>query len=197
MATKTYWLKFGSGDPRPYTGLTPTFLQFFDNTGQTLSPPSIAEVKYGGATASGMYGFSYNISSTQSICFLAFSVTLLANTNDRYVSGILDPVQAVDQPVVATGITISGMAATLLALGSSSSIANSFIGSTASSIGSTSVDPTTVFGFLKRMTEFLEGDNVFYAAGGTWLIYNRASLGSTTLLRVKTILNSGAGVTKT
>lgn len=226
MASKVYWLKFGSGDPRPNTGMTPTFLQFFDSTGQTYAPPSIAEIKYGGATATGVYGFSYTIgaSSLNSLYFLAYSITAVSSgsTSDQYVTGVLDPVIAVDQSILglsqilsaesssqlAIGNTILGIGATVLAIGSTVlAIGNtlpsllafnaSFIGSTASSIGSTSVDPSTVFGLLKRIQEFLEGDNVFTPATGTWLIYNRASLGTTTLLRTKTVINQASQITKT
>lgn len=212
MATKTYWLKFGSGDPRPNSGLAPTFLQFFDNTGQTIAPPTISEIKYGGVTASGAYGFSYTISATQSIYFLAYSATTLSNANDNYVTGVIDPILAIDQAALglstnlsalgssqlAMGSTVSGIASTLLAVGNTVTGFNTnFIGSTASSIGTTSVDPTTVFGLLKRIQEFLEGDNVFTTSTGQWLIYNRCSLGTTTLLRTKTLTNNASSVTKT
>jgi hypothetical protein len=212
MAAKVYWLKFGTGDARNYSGLAPTFLQFFDNTGQTLAPPGISEIKYGGATASGAYGFSYTISATQSIYFLAFSATTLTNANDNYVTGVLDPVLAVDQAVIGVstnlrqlGATILAMAATLSALSASfaafglsyTTFSSTLVGDLNSSFGSTSTDPSTLFGYLKRMQEFLEGDQVFTASSGTWMIYNRASLGTTTLLRTKTVTNPGSQVTKT
>lgn len=228
MASKVYWLKFGTGDARTNTGLLPTFLQFYDSTGQTLSPPSITEVKYGGVTNSGAYGFSYTIglSTSNSIYFLAFAATTLTTASDSYVSGVLDPVLAVDQQLTAVGNTAiaigtSGQAlgttavaylsalsssqlaigATILAIGNTlpsiMAFNSSFIGSTASSFGTTGVDPSTVFGYLKRIQELMEGDQVFYPAGGTFLLYNRASSGTTTLLRVKDIVNSGASVNKT
>lgn len=223
--TKTYWLKFGSGDPRTNTGMSPTFLQFFDNTGQTLLAPGIAEIKYGGVTASGVYGFSYLISSTQSVYFLAFSVTLLTNANDRYVTGVIDPILAIDQNVNGVGTTLVATGSTVLAISSSmASIGNTLlgigntvlaigntlpflagsgltlntlIGTTASSFGTSLTDPSTVFGYLKRLQEFLEGDNVFTSNSGQWLIYSRSSyLGITTLLRTKTVINTGAIATK-
>lgn len=225
LAAKTYFLKFGSGDPRPNTGLAPTFLQFFDSTGQTYAPPSVAEVKYGGATNSGIYGFSYLIgqSTTNALYFLAYSVTTVASgfTNDQYITGVLDPVLAVDQSVLGVSTNLANQGTSLLALGStilslgttflafgtsfgavSSTILSlgafnaSFIGSTASSFGTTSTDPTSVFGYLKRIQELMEGDQVFFAAGGTLQLYNRTGLGTTTLLRTKDVLNTGASVTK-
>lgn len=172
MAAKVYWLKFGAGDPRTYTGLTPTFLQFYDSTGQTYAPPSISEIKYGGVTASGVYGFSYliGISTQNSIYFLVSSVTTFSTAADGFISGVLDPVLATDQQIGSTAV---------------------------SSIGSTSVDPSNIYGYLKRIQELLEGDSVFTAATGNWLMYNRTSLGSTTLLRSKTVVNQGSQVTKT
>ena len=208
MNTKTYLLKWGSGDPRPNTGMTPTFLQFFDSTGQTYAPPSIAEVKYGGSTATGIYGFSYaiGISTLNPIYFLAYSVTTVSSglTSDQYITGVLDPVLAIDQAIGITtinlGSTVLGIGITLLAIGTTlpsiMAFNSSFIGSTASSFGTTGVDPTTVFGYLKRLQELLEGDQVFSAAGGTFLMYNRGALGTTTLLRSKLISNSGSSVTK-
>ena len=205
MSAKVYYLKFGSGDPRPNTGITPTFLQFFDSTGQAYTAPSIAEIKYGGITASGIYGFSYliGISTLNPIYFLAYSATAVSSglSSDQYITGVLDPVLATDQ---ALGVTTSNLGATILAIGntvssisgSSNGIFNSYIGSTASSFGSSSVDPTTVFGYLKRIQELLEGDQVFTASSGVWSMYNRGALGTTTLLRTKTLVNTGSGVTK-
>jgi hypothetical protein len=200
MSAKVYFLKFGSGDPRPNTGLAPTFLQFYDSSGQTLAPPSITEVKYGGATASGVYGFSYLIgqSTINSIYFLAYSVTAVSSgiTSDRYITGVLDPVLAIDQ---AIGISSINMGFTLIGIGSSlNSILplNAAIGSTASSFGTQSSDPVTIFGFVKRIQELLEGDQVYQASGGTFLMYNRGAAGTTTLLRAKSLVNSGSAVTK-
>jgi hypothetical protein len=218
MSTKTYWLKFGSGDPRPNTGLSPTFLQFYDNTGATQSPPSISEIKYGGVTASGIYGFSYLISTTQSIYFLAYSVTTVSSgvSSDQYITGVIDPILAIDQSTAAYGTTnialgttnvylgstadlyLSAMSSSILAIGNTllGVDQSAFIGSTASSIGTTSQDPTTVMGYLKRLQELLEGDQLYYAAGGTFMMFNRGALGNTTLLRTKTLLNSGGQVTR-
>jgi hypothetical protein len=205
MSAKVYWLKFGSGDPRPNTGLAPTFLQFYDNTGATQTAPSISEIKYGGVTASGIYGFSYLISSTQSIYFLAYSVTTVSSaiTSDQYITGVIDPILAIDQSTaaygasnIALGTTGVAIGTTILSLTGGLTLTSALIGNNSSSFGTSGIDPTTLFGFVKRLQELLEGDQVFYAAGGTFLMYNRGALGATTLLRTKTILNSGAQVTK-
>jgi len=87
------------------------------------------------------------------------------SSGDRYIVGALDPIQAVDEKV----------------------------GTIADSYGSTATDPTTVFGYLKRDQEILEGDAIFTKSTGVWTIYSR---GSSTILRVKTLTNSTSQATK-
>lgn len=154
---KDYWATFGS-DPRVNTGLTPTFVIFETAGGSTLSPPSISEPLAG----SGFYKFTYG--PTASICFLLDGGAALSSS-DRYVQGVLDPIQAVDEKV----------------------------GTSADSFGSTSVDPSTIFGYVKRNLEFQEGDATFNKSSGIWDIYSR---GSSTLLREKTLANSTSQVSK-
>jgi hypothetical protein len=157
---KQYGLVFGSGDPRSNTGLTPTFVLFYNfATGATLPPPGISETMAG----SGYYNFSYN--PTFSIAFLADGGAGL-DSSSRYISSVLDPIQAVDEK---TGY-----------------ITDSF--------GSTSIDPTTILGFLKRMQEFLEGNKVFTKSTGLWDVYSR---GSTTLLVEKTLSDTTSQSTST
>ena len=86
--------------------------------------------------------------------------------NDRYIAGTLDPVQAVDEQ----------------------------IGTVADSFGSTSSDPATVFGYLKRALEFWEGNALYTKATGIWQIFSR---GSSTLLRQKTLANDNTEAEKT
>ena len=154
---KDYWATFGS-DPTVNSGLAPTFIIFTNTSGATLTPPAITEPLAG----SGYYYFSYG--PTLSTAFLLDGGGALASA-DRYVQGVLDPIQAVDQA----------------------------LGSTVSSFGSTSVDPGTAIGYLKRIQEFLEGNAEFNKTTGEWEIYSR---GSSTLLRVKTLANSVGEVTK-
>ncbi len=90
--SKTYYLKFGTGNPATYTGLTPTFTVFSANGMTTLTAPGITE----GPVGSGIYGFQYG--TTQSIVFLADGGVALSSS-DRYIIGSLDPVQAVDQTI--------------------------------------------------------------------------------------------------
>ena len=87
---KQYYLKFGTGNPSSYTGLTPTFTIFSAMGLTTMAGPGITE----GPVGSGLYGFQYG-PPTLSIVFLADGGVNLSAT-DRYIVGGLDPVQAVD-----------------------------------------------------------------------------------------------------
>lgn len=138
-----------------------------------LSPTFIAFFTEGGNLSpkpstseilNGFYTFKYDVGQTGPICFIIDGGATLGS-NIRYVSGTLDPLDKLDQQ----------------------------IGYTASSFGSTSVDPGTIFGYVQRLTEFNEGNADFIKSSGQWDIYSR---GSSTLLRTKTLTNSVAGVTK-
>lgn len=137
---KSYYLKFGSGDPANFTGLSPT-LSIFSWGGITaIAAPGITETP----VASGLYRFDYG--PTVSILFKADGGAALAS-GDRYITGVLDPIQAVDQQV----------------------------GTTQDSFGSTASDPTTLFGYVKRNQEFSEGNAVFTKSTGIWGVYSRGS----------------------
>lgn len=138
---KTYLLKFGSGDPSNYSGLSPTFSIFYIGPTlpwATLAPPGISEI-FSGA---GLYMFAYN--ATLPIAFVADGGAALASA-DRYVTGILDPIQAVDERVGFPG----------------------------DSYGSTSTDPSTLMGYASRNQEVLEGNATFDKTTGTWVIQTR------------------------
>jgi hypothetical protein len=98
---KNYWLTFGETDPRSYTGLGPSFIQFFNQLGQTLAPPGITEIFVG----SGAYTFNYSMGYSTSIYFLVDGGATLAS-NVRYIQGVLDPSDAIDKAVGYTGSSI-------------------------------------------------------------------------------------------
>ena len=114
---------------------------------------------------SGSGYYKFVYGPTVAIAFLADGGSSL-NANDRYIKGALDPIQAVDEVV----------------------------GTVSDSFGSTSTDPTTVLGYLKRDQEFNEGNAVFDKATGVWSIYSR---GSSTLIQTKTLTNDTTSATKT
>lgn len=157
---KSYYMQFGSGDPRGFTGLLPTFLIYSKADGTSLTRPAITETTVAG---SGIYTFS--VSPSFSIVFMAWAATTNIATSLQYVSGNLDPGDANDEK----------------------------IGLITDSFGSTSADPTTIFGYLKRTQEVQEGNASFLKSSGAWSLFSR---GSTTLLAVKALTNSSTGVTK-
>lgn len=117
MATKTYWVRFGNGDPRTYAGLAPTFLLFYNSAGSAISPPSIAEI----AASSGLYTFAWG--TTLSMGFLIDAATTSPGTIGRYVTGSLDPSDLIDQygtSLIALGTTSVALGTTSVALGTTS-----------------------------------------------------------------------------
>jgi len=118
--SKTYYVTFGTGDPRQFTGLSPTFLTF-NNAGTTVTPPSIAEVT--GAT--GFYSFAWG--TTTPIAFLIDAATTSPGTAGRYVKGSIDPADRADEygttmiaigtSHIAQGVSLFALGATNVALG--------------------------------------------------------------------------------
>lgn len=215
---KTYWLRFGYGDPRTYTGLAPTLVIFKQSDGTAVTAPSITEI-----AGSGIYSFQYG--TTTPIAFLADAATTSPGPQGRYVVGNIDPSDRADEygtTIVAIGTTLTAIGTTNIALGTTNvalgttnvalgttavagitlltasgitvTVAVSGIGSTTSSFGDSSTDPVDLFGYLKRITENLEGNQSFVKSSGVMNIYSR---GSSTLLRTKTIANSSSMVVKT
>lgn len=157
--SKTYGLKFGTGDPSTFSGLTPTFITFVSQGNTTFIGPTITEIG-----AVGIYTFPYAPSPTFAVFFTADGGSALADT-DRYITGVLDPISIIDQR----------------------------IGDTTDGFGSTSVDPSTMFGYLKRAQEFNEGNATFIKSTGIWSIFSR---GSSALLAQKTLTNSTTSANK-
>jgi hypothetical protein len=182
---KNYLIQFGNGNPTLFTGLSPTFV-FFKGFpgGVSLAPPAgITEI----ASGQGLYYFTFEPLTSvgcSSVAFLIDGATTSLTSSARYLAGNLDPIQAVDELVSGQSF---GYGASLMGL----------LGSTASSFGSTSADPATVFGYLKRLMEFNEGDSVFTKSNGLWDIYARGNaIGASTQLIEKAITDSGSVVTK-
>jgi hypothetical protein len=123
---KNYGVRFGSGDPRSFSGYNATFL-FFVNmaTGATVTPPAIAELFAG----TGIYNFQWG--TTTPIAFLVDAATTSPGSTGRYVSGQLDPNDRGDE-----------YAATMIAMGNTSialGITGIALGTTAVALGITSI----------------------------------------------------------
>lgn len=197
---KQYLVLFGSGNPASNTGLSPTFTVFKTVPGGTnATPPGITEIP----SATGQYYFTYG--ATNAIAFVIDGGSGLASSI-RYVPGLLDPVDAIDEQLTAYGNTalqgMSNLGTTMLT--SFAGLGNTMfygfsgidakLGATNASFGSTNTDPTSIFGFVKRLQEFNEGNSTFNKATGVWDVYSR---GSSTLLTEKTLADSSGTVSKT
>ncbi len=99
---------------------------------------------------------------------------------------------------LAIGISLTAQGASIYALGLSNfanfSLVLGAIGTTASSYGSTSIDPGDLYGFLKRARELAEGNQTYTKATGLLDLYVR---GGVTLLAEKTISDTATNTTKT
>lgn len=211
-----YFLRFGFGNPANYTGLSPTFLTFKDAAGNNFAGVSLTEVP----SSTGIYTFLYG--GTLPVSFVADAATTSPGVQGRYVTGSVEPVTVTDPNTVGLGATLIALGATLaevdldvvtfgnaiiaqtntlLVQGSTilaavlniSGFSGSAIGSTASSYGTDTQDPTDLFGYMKRIQELLEGNAAFSRQNQVW---NLLSRGSTTLLRSKIIGTDTVGVTK-
>lgn len=112
--------------------------------------------------------YYFSYAPNSPLAFVIDGGSSLSATN-RYIVNALDPIQAIDER----------------------------IGTTSSSFGSTSVDPGTLYGFLKRMQEFNEGNSVFTKSSGTWDIYARGNaVGTSTMLTEKILTDTTSVVTK-
>lgn len=154
---KNYILRFGQNNPANYTGLAPTFTVFaFVPSGTLTAPPGITESPAG----SGIYSFGFT-ATTMPIGFKVDGGATLSST-DRWIVGILDPIQAVDEKM----------------------------GWLTDSFGGTASDPTTVMGYLKRAQEVAEGTATYTKATGGWAVSSRG--GSTALFERTLVNNSGS-----
>lgn len=162
----------------------------YGTTLQAFSATLTAQLTNTGSTLTGIGNtqFAYGSSLVAiGVSLTAFGVTTGANFTNlgSTLVGIGNTQFAFGQSNIATGNT-------LIALGQSSMVF-SFLGSTASSMGSTGIDPTTVMGFLIRAQEIREGNNTYTKATGILDLFTRGG----TLLREKTIADSSTSTTKT
>lgn len=186
---KNYLVCFGGS---AITGLSPTFSLFKAlPSGGNTTPPGITEIP----TTSGLYYFNY--APAGPVAFIIDGATTGLPGLSRYVVGSLDPIDAANEGITALAGGISGLAAGLTLVGGLGISALAVLGTTASSFGSTATDPATVIGYLKRLMEFNEGNNVFTKSSGIWDVYARSNAtGASTQLAQKTVTDSGSVITK-
>lgn len=92
---------------------------------------------------------------------------------------------------VAIGTSLTGAVS---GIGSSFSWISTEIGTTASTFGDSSTNPDTVFGYLRRVVEFLEGNQTYTKSSGALAFYSR---GSSYTLASKTVSDTTTQTTKT
>lgn len=157
---KSYFLRFGTGDPRSLTGLSPTFLFFRNPDGTNVTPPSISEV----GTSIGIYTFTWG--TTNYIGFLADAATTSPGSDGRYVVGALDPVDRMDEvgtSLIALGTSHIAQGVSILAIGTSHlaqgvSIIAQNVSLTAQSVSLLSIG-TTLTGY--GVSAFAQGATLF------------------------------------
>ena len=201
---KDYFLFFGTGNPSSNAGLAPTMIVFKDPAGTNITAPGITQVP----TNTGIYYFTYGATTNNTFVVDGFTTGL---GTARYIMGGISPTDDTGATISAMGVTLAAVGAslsvmggsmvaignTLVAIGATSGGIGSslavLIGTTASSFGNTSTDPATLFGYLKRLQEFNEGNAVFNKATFAWDIYSR---GSSTQLAAKALADGATTVTK-
>lgn len=166
---RDYWFAFGGGTTTANSGLQPTFITFMNDLGSGYAAPSITEI-----ASKGLYLCQYQ--ATQTIVFTLDGATTGLVATDRYINGVFDPADTFAATLVPIGNSLAGMALA--------------IGTTASSYGSTSIDPVDLYGYLKRNLEFNEGDKLYTKATGLLDYYIRGGGITGTLLREKTVSDS-------
>lgn len=159
---KNYTIRFGSGDPRSFSGLAPTLVLFYRLTdGQTLAAPAVSEI----LASTGIYTFQYG--ATQPIAFLADGATTGLASSIRYVVGQIDPADRADEygntmvafgttavsritdvgiTLTATGATIVAIGNTMIALGTTAVSRITDVGITLTATGVTIVGALTSIG---------------------------------------------------
>lgn len=127
---KNYILQFGSGNPTLMAGISPTFLRF-------TTVPGGASTTFPGITAiptnPGLFYFTYG--PTNSIAFVIDGATTGLTNADRYISGNLDPNDAINEQVSDLGTTLIGYGTTAVALGTT----NIALGMTNVALGASSI----------------------------------------------------------
>lgn len=119
-----------------------------------------------------------------------YSTQIAGYTN--WVTGYSLQVAGYSNLIAGESSIISGIS--LIAVSSGNSAILAVIGSTADSYGSTSADPSSLFGYMKRNLEFHEGNAIYTKSSNTWAILSR---GSSTLLTTKTLADTASSTNKT
>lgn len=147
-----------------------------------------------GSTLAGLGSTVMGIGSTQTA--IGTNITSLGTTQiaiGNTLVAIGSSQLSIGTTLIAIGNTLATLGASLTVSSATIDLINQKLGTTASSFGGTNVDPGDIFGYVKRLLEFNEGNQNFNKTAGSWDIYSR---GSSTLLVTKALTSSSLGVTR-
>jgi len=168
---KTFGVVFTTDDPSAESGLVPVFDKFKTISGTSVAVPTISELG-----SDGLYYFTATLLANELIYFVMDGATTGLGGN-RYVSGMLDPADAID-------VQTTNFSSTMTAV----------LGATTSAIGDDSTAPADMWGYLMRLREWLEGDGEYNKATGAW---TQKNIAGTTTLSTKTLADGATIVSKT
>lgn len=117
----------------------------------------------------------------------------LGTTTVFLVTGIGTTQIAEGQTIIAIGNTLLGIGNTVSVIGVGASLF-ALIGTTASLIGNDTINPSDLFGYMKRVNENIEGQQSFTKGSGVLNMYDRTGA---TLLAQRTVTNFASMVVKT
>lgn len=208
---------FSQTTPGSYPSLAPTFLTYMDmQTGATFTPPGITQLAFTGiymfyhSTTTPFYFLIDGITTTSSSERYVFGVLGSIQQVDIQISNLSSTLAAYNSTAIAYSTTITALSVSAAAISTTlqgigltlqdlvalnTSLVSDVsvrIGTTASSFGTTAIDPSSLFGYAKRNQEVLEGDQTFNKVTGAWDIQTRGG----TLLTQKTLSQTSSSVTK-
>lgn len=222
MATRDYWAVFGSGAPSTKSGLAPTFITFITSTGANGTPPAITEpgsaglYKFSYDASATMISFVLDGATTGldsadryivgvldpqdtfGVTLNAFGVSLGALSTTMIaqgatIVGIGASLNAASVTLGGIGLSLVGIANTLAPVATDVAGLVTSVGTSSSAIGFTNVNPTDIFGFLRRAQEFSEGNQNYAKATGILQYTSRGN----TMIAQKTISDTATETTRT
>lgn len=129
------------------------------------------------------------------VSILAQGVSNIALGTSNIALGVSSIAQGVTiiSWVSSIGTSLGVQGSSLVAIGNTLSTLASYVGSTASTFGDSGTQPSTVFGYQKRVVEFLEGNQTYTKATGGLVFYSR---GSSYTIASKTVSDTSTQTTK-
>jgi hypothetical protein len=141
------------------------------------------------------FGITLNAIGTSHIAqgnsAIALGITNVAIGTSLTAQGV--SLFALGTSAIAQGVTETALGNTILANVGIGLTLNGAIGSTASSFGNNVTDPVDLFGYVKRISELIQGREAYVKGVGTLTMFDRT--GGTTFVQ-RTVTNSASMVLK-